>query len=316
MPNARYDGRVMGIGSSDTVSGFRTLFEGFSNARLASARAGYQGDGRFRSFLEGFLSARLGVAQQASKSIVRFERLFKNYAIAHSRSTRQAEQIAQSHRQEFRCLFEGYLKALDIWEKNQRGTADRFDILEVLDATGDELRHSRMLAWLLDRNYRKFGTHAQGSLGFRLLLAELGLPLELAEAPYSVRREVSGMGSRIDIEVEARGFFLMHIEVKINAAEGVRQADGVRQTDREWDDLCRRAREIGVSDDPQNGKIFALYLTPSGIRPSNRNFIPVRWGRIISVLKRFGTEAQPAGIKLFALHYARALGRFVLQSAD
>ena len=134
----------------------------------------------------------------------------------------------------------------------------------------------------------------------------MGLPPELADNPYSVRREVCGQNSRIDIEVAARGRFLIHIEVKIAAPEGA------NQTHREWEDLQRHAAELGVSEDAKNGGVFALYLTPSGRLPGQEKVRPVRWTQIACVLERFASQAQPAEVKLFASHYARTLRRYII----
>jgi hypothetical protein len=163
-----------------------------------------------------------------------------------------------------------------------------------------------MLAWLLDRNYRKLGTHAQGSLGFRLFLESLKLPAALADEPYFVRREMSGDESRIDIELAARGRFLMHIEVKISAGEGY------KQTAREWNDLCRRAKELDVSDNESTGGVIALFVTPSGRKPTDPHFKAVSWRKITDVLERFAEQARAEDVRLFASHYARTLRAFIL----
>jgi hypothetical protein len=143
----------------------------------------------------------------------------------------------------------------------------------------------------------RHGTHAQGSLGFEQFLTALALPIKYAKANYWVRREVSGDESRVDIEVAARDSFLIHIENKIWSGEGA------KQTTREWADLQRRRVALNVSPD----HVHCIYLTPDGRNAGHRNFKPLSWHKIETVLEAFADEALPADVQLFARHYARAL---------
>jgi hypothetical protein len=206
----------------------------------------------------------------------------------------------------FPALLGGYDRSVEEWRKGQAERADDFNLIEVLHATYDELRHSRMLAWVLDHRVAHFGTHAQGSLGFRLFLEELGFSPDWAKEPYWVRREVAGEESRVDLEVAARGRFIIHIENKLLAAEGE------DQTDREWADLQRRADELGIPRSGERKAVYALFLSSQGAPPENVNFQPVSWGRIARVLDGFAMTAIPPDVRLFAAHYARALRKFAV----
>lgn len=203
-----------------------------------------------------------------------------------------------------RRLFEGHWKAINDDRVKEEGLATDFNLLDVLGTTYKETRHSMVLAWLLDADLRKHGTHAQRSLGFELFLQETGLPKSFASGRYWVRREVAGDEARVDIEIASRGHFLIHIENKIHAGEGN------RQTDREWSDLQRRALTLGVGN-PENVK--ALFLTPTGLLPANANFQPISWRQMAQVLEAFAGRAKPPDVKLFASHYARALRKFVVR---
>jgi hypothetical protein len=168
--------------------------------------------------------------------------------------------------------------------------------------------HSKILAWLLDRRI-EHGTHAQGNLGFRLFLKELGKDLAVESNPqiitypdeqYWVRCEASGDESRIDIEIAASGKFVIHIENKIQAPEGPKQIP------RESRDLNERRKDLGVPKENSH----AIFLTLDGTAPEDkrfRRFRPVRWGRIAHVFENFEKEAQPNEVKLFARHYAKAV---------
>jgi hypothetical protein len=201
----------------------------------------------------------------------------------------------------FSQLLNEYGPASERWRQNQEATAEDFNLLELMDLTGDELRHSRLLAWLLDHRINESGTHAQVSLGFRLFLEEFGLPVAWAQTKYSVHREVSGESSRIDVRIQAPGSFIIDIENKIWSAEDDNQAT------REWKDLQAKAKELNIA----NENIRAFFLTPDGRNATNPNFHPVKWKQIARILDNFATDAKPPIVKLFAQHYADALRRFV-----
>jgi hypothetical protein len=134
-------------------------------------------------------------------------------------------------------------------------------------------------------------------LGFEQFLRALALPMNYAEANYWVRREVSGDESRIDIEVAARNSFLIHIENKIWSGEGG------EQTAREWADLKIRAIALNVPADHVHG----IYLTPDGRTADQKDFKPLSWYNIETVLELFADKALPSDVKVFAKHYARTL---------
>jgi len=309
------------------------LFDGFSAARTASAGPVYQAANRFNQFIEGFSSARFIGERQVVERFAHFKQLLEGYkptkdqsasmsaeraqrfqalagrfAELRRRSVNQARAAAQNSHQKFQGFIAGFSNAFDQWAEGQRGKADRFNVLELLGLKTNEMSHSRMLAWLLDRNYCGHGTHAQGSLGFKLFLAELRLPTELADARYVVRQEVPGDDSRIDIEVAKLGRFVMHIEVKIRAPEGHNH----QQTTLEWENLRQRAEKLAVKEDQKDGGIFALYITPSGQKPSCDKFRPVTWQQVANVFYRFADEAQAGDVRLFARHYAGTLERFII----
>jgi len=181
---------------------------------------------------------------------------------------------------------------------SQVETAEDFRLLDLLGCETDELRHSRVLSWFLDRS----GTHAQGRLGFRLFLEALSLPPSTAylDSDYRCRCEVSGEESRIDIEVSARSRFIIHIENKLHASEGWQQLK------RESADLERRARVLEIPPD----RVHGYFLTPHGCMPAESGvFKPLRWDEVGAVFKKFSREARAPAVKWFALHFAEAVER-------
>ena len=236
----------------------------------------------------------------------RIKTLLDGFRVVRERAESTANAVAVVNHQAFRILLAGYSDAVEAYRQKQEEHADDFNLLAVMRLTGKEIRHSMVLAWLLDHDMRKLGTHAQGTLGFRLFLKQFGLPAHYANCKYWVSREERGQDSIIDIEVGSRGRFLIHIENKIWASEG---AD---QTDREWADLQRRAKELGIDARADSAPVHAMFLTPHGTKAANRNFVSISWGRVIRVLEAFANQAKPTDVKLFASHYARALRRFIV----
>jgi hypothetical protein len=234
--------------------------------------------------------------------------LLEGFKQARGRSDATALVRAAGEHALFGRLLAEYETAADSHRLHQEGRADDFNLFAVLKLVHNEIRHSMALAWLLDRDMRKLGTHAQGNLGFRLFLQQFGLPPHYATCRYWVRREVRGDGSIVDIEIACRSKFLIHIENKIRASEGV------DQTNREWADVQRRAEALDLEDaDSVDAPVHALFLTPRGDKASNRKFQSISYGGVIHVLEAFADQAKPDDVKLFASHYARTLRRFVTQ---
>jgi len=226
---------------------------------------------------------------------------------AYSRKRRAATLIrARSHQ----SLLNAYESNLTDWRKSQEMSASDFNVLETLGIVSDELKHSLMLAWLLDHRIERAGTHAQGNLGFRLFLAKTGLSKNgYAKTDYFVSREVKGDYSRVDVEVSAAEHFIIHLENKIYSEEGTDQQNKQDQTKREWIDLQRRAKYLAVK--PEH--IHAFFVTLSGKKPSCDHFVPLPWHSIADVLDEFAKLAKAPEVSLFANHYARALRRMTQQ---
>jgi hypothetical protein len=84
------------------------------------------------------------------------------------------------------AFLDGFHRVRSAWERNQGALADDFNLLQVMEVAEDEATHSKILAWLLDRRL-EHGTHAQGNLGFRLFVQELGPELKSESTPLSQR---------------------------------------------------------------------------------------------------------------------------------
>jgi len=142
----------------------------------------------------------------------------------------------------------------------QYGTT--FNIFNILNIGNDELKHSAMLAWLLDAK----GDHYQGNLFFNAFLRSCNIDLPLSvPSRYAVYREFPGMESTIDILVFRKGDFLIYIENKVSSEEGVEQCA------RELRDMYRLGSKFGIPPEKQ----FAIFLTPDGRNPATGD--PTKW---------------------------------------
>jgi len=176
----------------------------------------------FERLLKGH-SSLLPTSIGSALLIARFQWLLASFVETNNRTEAVNEARSAVDHSRFTQLLKGYEAALEAYRCQEEAWADNFNLLGVMGVIYDEVRHSGALAWLLDRDMRRFGTHAQGTLGFQLFLQELCLPEEYAQYPYWVGREVRGDRSRVDLEIGSRGHFLIHIENKILAEEGIDQ---------------------------------------------------------------------------------------------
>ena len=78
-------------------------------------------------------------------------------------ATESANAVAEH--QVFRILLTGYGDAVEAHRQKQEEHADDFNLLAVMRLTGNEIRHSMVLAWLLDHDIQKLGTHYARDVG-------------------------------------------------------------------------------------------------------------------------------------------------------
>ena len=164
------------------------------------------------------------------------------------RDQRRADRLASM--EDFLSTFEQAHRR--IWR-----TKVDFNLFSLLGIQTDEVRHSALLAWLLDPE----SGHGQGTLFMRLFteLCSVDLP-DTAFHRYTVRTEFAGEESIIDVMVSAHAEFIIYVENKVLAAEGPDQVD------REFRDLRRLGAALSVPRRHQ----YAVFLTPDGRRPGTR----------------------------------------------
>lgn len=152
----------------------------------------------------------------------------------------------------------------------------------------DELRNSQILAWILDCH----GDHGHQSRILEKLVeyansvaARTGSSTDLipianvARGRYVTRTEAAyyhpgETDSRVDIEIEGPGFYLV-IEVKVDAAETGNQL-------RRYVDIAKRKRAMGRMS-------LVLFLTPSGRPPADESLrpdiVPISWQQFTTILR-------------------------------
>ncbi len=113
----------------------------------------------------------------------RIRALLKQFGERRDRAEASEQAQATDDRKRIGALLVGYDATAERYRRQQEQDADDFNLLDVLRLTGKEIRHSMMLAWLLDRDMRKLGTHAQGALGFGYSSASSASPSTTPTAP-------------------------------------------------------------------------------------------------------------------------------------
>lgn len=158
-------------------------------------------------------------------------------------------------------------RAINLWKLAQIGQ--------------DELKNSRVLAWLLDEK----GDHGQGSGMLKEFLGKIKFSgknpplLEHCDGGYQTLVESCPFGdqeNRIDIEIEGKNF-LIFIEVKVNSIENKAQLD----------------RYLELAPKKASGRPWGLvYLTrdgrlPERFRNSTPDYLaPVKWADFSAVLEK------------------------------
>lgn len=184
-----------------------------------------------------------------------------------------------------------------------------FNMFEALGIRSAELRHSNMLAWLLDPN----GSHALGDIIVRRILqrAVMGgsskisaIDLDLMDlADLEVRREWANIDVLL---VCAAQRLVVVIENKIEAAEGPGQ--------------LRAYRERVERDFPgDHWRRLYLFLTMEGDDPSDDAYLKISHRDVVQLLEatlRLRRGAVSADVALMVDHYTRMLRRHYMEDSE
>lgn len=186
--------------------------------------------------------------------------------------------------------------------KNEAKHLEFLNIFDVLGFKTDEVRHSRVLAWLFNRE-KVAGRHFQEKLFFKEFCKSLGLPLRYANENYSVTSEESGEESRIDISIKCPSRFIIHIENKVHAGEGYQQLK------KEWDDLKKNQYAYHIPDK----NIHAYFLTKTGYLPSESyGFKSLSWEQIGNIVRGCTSNKLPVKLQWFLNQYLMTINEHIL----
>ncbi|GAC1607833.1 MAG: hypothetical protein NVS3B3_11370 [Aquirhabdus sp.] len=178
--------------------------------------------------------------------------------------------------------FDSFAEKFNILNKAYRRSGAAMNVWRAAGLGHDELRNSRVLAWMLDRD----GDHGQGSIILEQLLDEVNKELDYVTVSanqirgkkYRTKTESLPLGeqeSRVDIEIEGDEF-LIFIEVKIRAPES-------RDQLRRYLDLARH--KAGA-----NKSWLVIFLTVNGKKPMDpdlhTHIINLSWKNIANILER------------------------------
>jgi hypothetical protein len=175
-------------------------------------------------------------------------------------------------------FFEGFMKVHEQFLVKDRNQATYFNPLRLFNDINNENTHSNILSWLFD----PLASHSQGDLFFRAFLNHFHYNVSYDERDYTVVREFSGIESIVDILIYGKQF-IFYIENKTLSQEGE------DQTNREYRDMLRLAKSLGIVENSH-----AIFLSPFGQTPQNENFKTISYQQLSvafnKILPEIGSE--------------------------
>ncbi len=190
------------------------------------------------------------------------------------------------------------------------GLLAEFNLFEAIGAVRSELRHSAMLAFLLN----PAGTHGLGDAFIRRFLQRALFDAAAERAPVSpVKLDVWDLGnsevrrewSNIDIlVVDGRNKLVIVIENKIGSTE-------------HSDQLRRYGESVRLAF--PGYQVVGIFLTPDGEEPSDESYLCVDYGVVADVVEyllktRESTIGKDVGTLL--RHYAQMLRRHIVSDSE
>lgn len=169
---------------------------------------------------------------------------------------------------------------LPILKERQQGL--KVNIWKIAGLKSDEVRHSKVLKWLLDWR----GDHGQDNAILLHLLQELPILHKYHPQRYLATEECCPLGnkeSRVDIEIDADDF-LLFIEIKINANEGRDQLQ----------------RYIDIAQVKANNRDWCIiYLTRDGKLPErykiyeeDKKIVGISWKHLSRIFHKYAKESE------------------------
>ena len=178
-----------------------------------------------------------------------------------------------------------------------------FTVFDVLGNSEYEIRHSNVLAWLLNPN----GNHRQGPSFLDLFWTRISSEHDLPDLPfrdYSVTREGENENERIDLFIKAEKWVIV-IENKLFSPET-------------GDQLNRYFNYIERKYANTPNRLY-FYLTPDGIAPDrdedSKNWKAINYSVVTDSVSQFLKKSLSDRIKSFLEQYLEHIEKNVLRSA-
>src|SRR5687768_4167588 len=101
---------------------------------------------RFAELLSGFSASAATPDRSRDSNTDRFRNLLEEFALCNARSTVAEQKQAAADHDRFGALLIGYRAADEQYRRRQEAVAEDFNLLDVMQLTGKEIRHSMVLA--------------------------------------------------------------------------------------------------------------------------------------------------------------------------
>jgi len=210
-----------------------------------------------------------------------------------------------------KIALENFLLENEDLEKIQSFVSE-FNVFEIMDIIQTEIRHSNVLAWLLNPK----SNHGLGDQFLRLFLKHLF---------YSNRETIKTQITFFDIEI----FNLDDIEIRrewnridlliISNSNNLVIAIENKVESTEHSDQLTRYWDIITKEYPSYHKLF-VYLTPEGLTPTDQNnWIIFDYRTIHSILKKLLELRRTSlneSVYDFLSQYATILRRYVMENSE
>ena len=194
------------------------------------------------------------------------------------------------------------LERLEAW-------SGRFNVFEALGAVRSELRHSNVLAWLLDPS----GSHGLGTAF---------LALFLRHASRRAREDESVVGAAIPTPFDVDGWDLTNAEIRrewrnvdllvLDRANGFVCVIENKVFSGEHSGQLQRYRKLATAAFPDARHWLFLFLSPGGVTPSDPHYAALSYDDIGDLLDRL-LNRRGAGMgeetRMFVSHYKAMIDR-------
>ncbi len=186
---------------------------------------------------------------------------------------------------------------------------DRFNVFEAIGFVGQEVKHSRFLAFLLDPSQN----HGLGKLFLKRFLQEALRHLDAraqSNLSEALKKDLSGTVVRrehqyMDVLLTNEDYeFAVIIENKVWTTEHSDQLS--RYHDR-------------VRGEYPDWQVAGIYLTPTGENPSNRNYHPLDYGTVCGILDEILQDREivlDSDVWIAIKHYTDMVRRRILGDSE